>query len=96
MCNMAIFFLNFQFHTIKTGTLTPEFDFLNSFPIFSSKKTNSWGLCPGLNCVKMDSKIFKKNNHVADSIPDGRDRKKIKSKIGPGVLFTGSSGTLNI
>ena len=40
MCNMDIFFENFgvHFYTIKIGTLTPEFDFLNRFPIFSSKK----------------------------------------------------------
>ena len=42
MCNMVIFFGNFgvHFNTIKTGTLTPEFDFLNLLPIFASKKLN--------------------------------------------------------
>ena len=54
------------------------------------KKANSWGLSPGLKCVKMDLNIFKKNNHVAHSTPDGRLRKKIKSKKRPG-----SSGILN-
>ena len=79
MCNMVIFFENFgvRFYTIKTRTLISEIDFLNLFPIFFFKKTNFCGLCPGLNCVKMDTTIFKKKNaHVAHSIPDGRPRKK--------------------
>ena len=44
-----------HFNTIKTGTLTPEF---SSFPHFFFKKSNSGG--PGLNCVKMDPKTYKK------------------------------------
>ena len=79
LCAIWLFFFdNFGVHfdNIKTGTLAPEFNFLNLFPIFFSKKTNSWSLSPDLNFVKIDPKFSKKKNHVAHSIPDGRPRKK--------------------
>ena len=41
------------------------------------KKSNSRVQCPGLNCLKMDSKIFKKKTTMLhSSIPDERPRKK--------------------
>ena len=51
-------------------------------------KVEFWGLCSGLNSVKIDPKIFKNNNHVGNSIPDGRPRKN-KNYETSGVLFTG-------
>ena len=91
MCNMGVFsFENFgaHFHTTKTATQIP----INCFWRINGEKVQKvefWSQCPGLNCVKMDPKIFiKKNNHVAHSI---LDQEKIKSTIRPGVLIIGSS-----
>ena len=53
------------------------------------QKNDFLGLCPGLNSVKMDPKIFKKNNYVAHRIPDGSTRKKNKSAIRPGYYLRG-------
>jgi hypothetical protein len=51
------------------------------------QENDFWGLCPGLNSAKMDPKIFKKNNHVAHSIPDGSPRKKIKVRCVRGTIY---------
>jgi hypothetical protein len=62
MCNMVIFFENFGVHfdTFKTGTFTPKFDFLNLFPIFSSKKQILGVYVPVLNVSKWTPKFSKK------------------------------------
>ena len=74
---LKIVFLNKSF-AYNPGTCSPE---------KTGKKIQKnyfWGLCPDLISVKMDPNIFKNNNHVAHSIPDGSPRKKNKSAIRPG------------
>ena len=67
-----------HFYTIKTGTLTPEFDFLNIFPIFSSKKHI------------LDPKIFKKTTIMLHKgSRAGGPEKKTKSKKRPGYYLRG-------
>ena len=88
MCNMVTFF-NQNLRPILTQ-LRERHLFQNStfwtFSPFFIQKKNSWDLCPGLNCVKMDPKIFKKK-HVAHSIPDGSPRKKIKVRYVRGNIY---------
>ncbi len=57
MCNSIFFFQLFRvhFHTIKTGTLTPEIVFFNFFPFFSGY------IVPGLRAKFLLKNDFK--NH---------------------------------
>ena len=61
MCNMVSFFENSDpFLRNYDRNIDSRIRLFEPFPHFFFKKTNSWDLCPVLNCVKMDSKIFKK------------------------------------
>ena len=77
---LKIVFLN-KIFAYNPGTISPEKTGKKN------QKNDFWGLCPGLKCVKMDSKIFKKKNHVAHSIPDGSPRKKIKVRYVRGTIY---------
>lgn len=100
MCNMVIFLENFgaHFHTIRTGTLTPEFEPFETFPHFFFKNQILLVNFPVLNVSKWAPFFLQhrsKKKRCCTKYPGRGAQKKIKSEIHPGYYLPMSSSKIS-